>query len=775
MRTQLRPDAPGVRGSTARLAAIVALGALVLTSTFTVARADSVAATYSGGSITDLTTCVEVPVVLTRTTAGTANGFSVTVQLNSKLVLCGTLSASFVHGTWTANGLWVPVADLGSGSYRVDFAGGDCTASSGTLFTVRVRAAGSGTSPGTVSVSAATMSNVSPCTGAAPTVTLGTDASIGMNVPGSTPAAVTNLAATQIKIGNGPGETTKIRIDYDARTDGATVEVYYKKFGNYPEYTDPPAGATIAQVDFKPATGTTPTGWIRDSGELFDPARHYGWDVNRTASTKVRNLIPGDPNDTFLRKKNQSTPATWLYSGLTPGSYQVKVTVGDALTSCRNLVRVQGVTYFENRYLTGGHFDDATHTVVVGASGQLQMEIGYAQLNVPVDSETKVTAITISQVGSGAPGTAPPAPASYPPSGWTLASAITAPGTETALPERDFYYFVAYAKLAGSTSTPAMTSGTLNYHLGDFADGFTECTGNNAVYDEDFSVLGANYGRVLALGDALACMDIAPTTDGTCDGRPVPDNVIDFKDLVIFACNYDRVSKSIAVPAPFASDLLRLATEETDGNWVSAAVGMQGAGRAKALSVRLDWNPGVVEPVRTRAGDLLTSQRGVALSPSRGTVDMALLGERSMGLSGEGTVASVDFRRIGAGDPGIRIAAVEARDLTGRPIEVAFEAPSQTELAAPRPTTILGNAPNPFNPATVISYSLGHTGPVEISIYSLAGRLVKVLARGDEIAGLHSVRWDGTDARGVSVASGLYLVRLRAADAVSSRSIVLVK
>ncbi len=77
---------------------------------------------------------------------------------------------------------------------------------------------------------------------------------------------------------------------------------------------------------------------------------------------------------------------------------------------------------------------------------------------------------------------------------------------------------------------------------------------------------------------------------------------------------------------------------------------------------------------------------------------------------------------------------------------------------------LLPNLPNPFNPATEIIFELPDDfgGRVELSIIDLAGRRVRTLVAGPLRAGLHRVRWDGRDRRGVEVASGVYFARLRA-------------
>jgi flagellar hook assembly protein FlgD len=84
-------------------------------------------------------------------------------------------------------------------------------------------------------------------------------------------------------------------------------------------------------------------------------------------------------------------------------------------------------------------------------------------------------------------------------------------------------------------------------------------------------------------------------------------------------------------------------------------------------------------------------------------------------------------------------------------------------------------APNPFNPQTTISYSLGAAGDGELAIYDLAGRRVKTLVSGYVDAGQHEAQWGGRDEQGRRVASGVYLYRLVAGDFVETRRMVLLK
>jgi len=88
----------------------------------------------------------------------------------------------------------------------------------------------------------------------------------------------------------------------------------------------------------------------------------------------------------------------------------------------------------------------------------------------------------------------------------------------------------------------------------------------------------------------------------------------------------------------------------------------------------------------------------------------------------------------------------------------------------------LAAAPNPFNPLTTLHFRVPTPGATHLGVFDLNGRLVKSLVREDLAAGDHAVTWNGRDALGRPVASGLYFVRLLTPDGVElSRKLVLAK
>ncbi len=70
--------------------------------------------------------------------------------------------------------------------------------------------------------------------------------------------------------------------------------------------------------------------------------------------------------------------------------------------------------------------------------------------------------------------------------------------------------------------------------------------------------------------------------------------------------------------------------------------------------------------------------------------------------------------------------------------------------------------PNPFNPTTMIQFDLPQPSQVRLVVYDMLGREVRTLVNGVEPAGYHKLIWDGTDAFGNGVPSGIYFYRLAA-------------
>jgi hypothetical protein len=742
--------------------------------------------TVGFGAQTGGPTCVTVPVTITRSTATPARSASVTIQLDANLVLCSTPATSILRGpwldTWGSVTPFFSVASLGGGRYQIDqvVIGSPCgPTGNAVMFTVDVAKANPGVTTGAISILSPTMSDCASPPGAI-ALTIGTPATV--TFPPVTPLLpITGFTATKVDTGNDTDGTARVRFTFTLPAGATRAEIYAAPFTNYPEFDDPSPFATTRRINFQNAAGTLPLGFEHDFGNVFTPARGYGW--NATTPTTSRNLNPGDPGDGFAWAFNSDPgSATWRFTVPSPGSYQVRVMCGDALTQQRAVVNVENVQFLSNVLTQGGQYTEATQTVTV-IDGELTVRIGGAFANTPPLSHTKINLIEIGSGTGGPPGTVPPTATTFPPPlGYALFGDPTTSPADFDTPLRDYYYFVAYAKddVSGARSTAvALPNGLLNYHLGDVFHGTplpeVACAGDNVVNVRDLSFLAANYNLVLPPGDSRACLDFCPLYGpGVTAGLPVTDNLVDFQDFSCLAANYGVVSKTIAQPTPAAENSIRVEPVEAGSDEVHADLHMRADGTLRTVSVRLAWDESVVRPIGSVAGAFLEAQGGVTLQPSPGSVDYAVLGARDLGLAGEGVMASVRFRRISTGDPRLHVETVRAVDLSGNLAQVATSEPTDAG-GTPRATALLGGVPNPFNPSTRISFVVAARQNVRLSIYALDGRLVRELVRGERDAGAYDATWDGTDQHGVRVASGVYYARFAATDGTWSKPLVLVK
>ena len=96
--------------------------------------------------------------------------------------------------------------------------------------------------------------------------------------------------------------------------------------------------------------------------------------------------------------------------------------------------------------------------------------------------------------------------------------------------------------------------------------------------------------------------------------------------------------------------------------------------------------------------------------------------------------------------------------------------------ARPVANSLSQNYPNPFNPETTIPYDLSSEAIVSLTIYNIAGQVVRKLVDGESLAaGQYQAVWDGRSESGASVASGMYFYLLHAGDYVAKRKMVLLR
>ena len=233
--------------------------------------------------LTAATPCNTVSFDITRTDAAGMRAFSVTFQLSSELELCTGSPGDIAEGTYLSGvgGTNFQVLDNTGGSYTVDCAilGLPCgaTAATGTLFTVNVKASGTASSEdtGTITVTSVTFRDCSN----APIP--GTAGGVGtLDIDTSAPAAIGDLAAVQVKTGNGSDGTTNIDLSWSAVTepDADVIEIYRAGYGDYPEYDDG-TGTVPATPSYPPSGAWTYVATVAATATSYsdEPATRDFW------------------------------------------------------------------------------------------------------------------------------------------------------------------------------------------------------------------------------------------------------------------------------------------------------------------------------------------------------------------------------------------------------------------------------------------------------------------------------------------------------------------
>ena len=140
-----------------------------------------------------------------------------------------------------------------------------------------------------------------------------------------------------------------------------------------------------------------------------------------------------------------------------------------------------------------------------------------------------------------------------------------------------------------------------------------------------------------------------------------------------------------------------------------------------------------------------------------------------------GSLQAADVRRW------IRDAKAANADPAGiAALEQLLAALTRVEAPPPKETVLLANYPNPFNPETWIPYQLSAAAEVTVTIHSSDGKLVRTLELGQMPAGAYSDKdraayWDGRNAQGEPVASGVYFYTLQAGDFIATKKMVIRK
>lgn len=202
-----------------------------------------------------------------------------------------------------------------------------------------------------------------------------------------------------------------------------------------------------------------------------------------------------------------------------------------------------------------------------------------------------------------------------------------------------------------------------------------------------------------------------------------------------------------------------------------------------SYTAELSWNPAVLEFLGFSGGSTPGFEKPVVNAENTTAGKLRFAHANPYGMEGKVNVLNVRFKVTGTQG------AVSELDLSFSAMAAAgtftdlmpfLDGNSVQEQVfqvgeLPEDYALEQNFPNPFNAGTAIKFSLPENRHVELAVYDLLGRQVRILLDEPRDSGEHVVNWDGRDEQGAAVTSGVYVVRMHAGDFVAQRKIVLVK
>ncbi|MFO7915783.1 MAG: T9SS type A sorting domain-containing protein [Candidatus Krumholzibacteriales bacterium] len=350
---------------------------------------------------------------------------------------------------------------------------------------------------------------------------------------------------------------------------------------------------------------------------------------------------------------------------------------------------------------------------------------------------------------------------------------------------RDIYYFAGFSyDLAGNYSSYSADASdrATSYWLGDVHSPYDGMVNSTDLVDFS-SAFGESDGDP---GWNNEC-DFGPTDDISSYGIPLPDDVVDFEDLMIFAMIYGKVdplgANLLAAAGGSREDFEKLVefeitpASDSDAQEGYTILSVRLSNEAKSMKgFRLSLETDRNDIVSITRGGMFKNNSNLFFGTTEGTDSPAEICVAALGIGlpvkSSGEVARITLK---AGeDVSLRINEIEIRDINNESHKLEVEedySPSFT----PKANALLQNYPNPFNPQTTITFDIVNAERVSIDIYDVNGRLVRNLLNERRSGGRHSIQWNGLNNSDSTVPSGIYFYRITAGNFNATRKMILLR
>ncbi len=262
---------------------------------------------------------------------------------------------------------------------------------------------------------------------------------------------------------------------------------------------------------------------------------------------------------------------------------------------------------------------------------------------------------------------------------------------------------------------------------------------------------------------------------------------VDFNDFFIFVDNFGKTLSGKRWAVPQANDEKSVFSLEARGgtrsesNQLTVRLWGKQVEDLSAFGAVIEYDPTLLrfEEALPGPGHLLGSKGGNAPlfsvfweKPGQVVVGNGLTDGST--VSGQGLLAQLRFTRLGDANA----VGLDLREAYTASPTLGVRSAVQLHSTALRPETyaLHTNYPNPFNPSTSIEYALPEDAPVQLVVYDILGQQVrKLVSHPLQAAGFYRIAWDGLDAHGIGVASGIYFYRLVTPSFTHTRKMTLIK
>lgn len=355
-------------------------------------------------------------------------------------------------------------------------------------------------------------------------------------------------------------------------------------------------------------------------------------------------------------------------------------------------------------------------------------------------------------------------------------------------PQPDIYAFTIWtlSKHGLWSTTGNMDVVATNYILGDFYNSGAAAMGPDGCIDfgDEFGALAIAYNSVSPSTYYNPYLDIAPTSDATSLGYPIPDLAVDFEDLIIFALNYDehRCAKSgiqfdmgdsrLLAGVPSTLDLSAgVPTRIAAGSDIIVPVSVNYAEAIKGFHIVLGYNNADFDLVRVESGEIYSGVEESFFYFDRNSDKIDISG---VVLGYDAAFEGQEMFRIvlhANAEAELNLDDVELtlRDAANHDIQAAFSTNPLHNGGLPTAFELAQNYPNPFNPTTTIEMALPTASDYRLTIYNVLGQTVRTF-EGRADAGYVTIQWDASNN-----SSGIYLYKMEAGTYEVTKKMVLLK